>query len=226
MSEDQLPQPEIDRRETRPAFEEIGPAPLAGTWYELLPVMPEHEGFLFGLATDPTTGWRWRFRGSMPSIESFRSQLWNGILAQFVVADKRTAELVGHVIAYNADFHAGFAYMGIVASEAASGRGAVLEAGSVFINYLFHTFNFYKLYFEVPEFNLPQFGGGLGRIAKEEGRLRGHSFYGGYHWDEIIFALYRDDAMQLASTRHVQRVARAQFGRPGSTEELPNGPAQ
>ena len=65
---------------------------------------------------------------SMPSIEAFRSQLWSGILAQFVIADRRTSELVGHVISYNADFHAGFVYMGMVSSSEASGRGAVLDA--------------------------------------------------------------------------------------------------
>jgi RimJ/RimL family protein N-acetyltransferase len=102
---------------------------------------------------------------------------------------------VGLVVAYNADLRNQFAYIGSIFSPELINSGLGIAALDVFVRYLFATYSFRKLYAEVPEFNLPALGNRIGRLLKEEGRLRGHSYYNGRWWDQLILAIYPDDYM-------------------------------
>jgi hypothetical protein len=63
---------------------------------------------------------------------------------------------------------------------------------NLFIDHVFTCWNFRKVYFETTEYNYPQFASGEGRLFELEGRLRGHRFYGGRYWDELILATSRE----------------------------------
>jgi hypothetical protein len=77
---------------------------------------------------------------------------------------------------------------------------------SLFIEHVFTCWNFHKLYLEVAEYNLGQFGSAMGGRFALEGRLREHIWYDDRRWDQLLLELYRD-AWRKESTR-ILRAAR------------------
>jgi len=67
-----------------------------------------------------------------------------------------------------------------------------MTAMGLFIDYVFRIGGFRKLYFETVEFNLEQYGSGLGKFFVEEGRLRAHEYYDGIYWDTLVMAIYSE----------------------------------
>ncbi|MCM3886336.1 acetyltransferase [Frankia sp. R82] len=176
-----------------------GPAPpapcLAGRFLRLMPVLPSSTPFLYELAVTPEVGFRWRYRGSVPSYPQFEQELWQGVLAQFVIESIESGRPVGHAICYNPEFTLGFAYIGAAVSADYTGSGLAVEALDLFVRYIFDIWPFRKLYFELPEFNYPQFSGAgrenaAGGPLELEGRLRRHDYYRGRYWDRLVLAAY------------------------------------
>ncbi|WP_261565693.1 acetyltransferase [Frankia gtarii] len=175
------------------------PPRFAGRFLRLMPVLPASTPFLYELAVTPEIGFRWRYRGSVPSYPQFEQELWQGVLTQFLIESIETARPVGHAICYNPEFTLGYAYVGAAISADYTGSGLAVEALDLFVRYVFDIWPFRKLYFEVPEFNYPQFAGAdrknsPGGALAIEGRLRKHDFYHGRYWDRLILAVYRDSA--------------------------------
>lgn len=155
--------------------------------------------FLYGLASSPVMGFRWRYRGATPSPDLFAAQLWDGVLAQFTVLDRKSAERVGVVSLYNASFQNGYAYLALAGSPAYRSTGYMLEAALLFLDYAFRVWDFRKLYMETAAFNLPQFASGMGRLWREEGRLSDHEFYDGRYWDLVFLSIERSSFRSFAS---------------------------
>ncbi|KJE20992.1 acetyltransferase, ribosomal protein N-acetylase [Frankia torreyi] len=170
------------------------PPQRSGRYFRLAPLLPASTPFLYELAISPETGFRWRYRGSVPSYAQFEQELWQGMLSQFLVESVETGEPVGNVICYNPDFALGHAYVGAAVSGRYTGSGIAIEPVRLFIRYVFDVWPFRKLYFELPEFNLPQFASALGNGLRTEGRLVDHEYYQGRYWDRLILAVYRDRA--------------------------------
>lgn len=171
----------------------VTPPTLRGRWSELTPVEPGFHGFLYELAVNDHSGYRWRFGGTVPTKAQFEGTLWSGVLSQFVVMGDGGATPRGFVVAYNADLHSGVAYLGAIMDPAAQATGLGVEAVALFTNFLFMTWNLRKIYFEVPEYNMEWIVNSVGSILTEEGRLRGHSYYARRWWDKIILAVYPTD---------------------------------
>ncbi|CAO5191034.1 Acetyltransferase [Frankia sp. AiPs1] len=174
------------------------PPRLAGRYLRLMPVLPSSTPFLYELAVTPDVGFRWRYRGSVPSYPQFEQELWQGVLTQFLIESVESGRPVGHAICYNPEFTLGFAYVGAAVAADYTGSGLAVEALDLFVRYIFDIWPFRKLYFEVPEFNYPQFSGAdranaVGGSLELEGRLRRHDFYRGRYWDRLVLAAYRDD---------------------------------
>lgn len=131
-----------------------------------------------------------------------------GALVQFLVVDRSASEPLGLVVAYNANLHEGYVYGGVTFVPKLVGRGIALDAVWIFIRYVFATWNFRKMYFEVPEFNTQLFESGEGKVFSEEGRLRDHAYYRGRFWDVVTYALYRpqsDESPWHSSARAAAR---------------------
>ncbi len=62
-----------------------------------------------------------------------------------------------------------------------------------FVDYLFRTWEFHKLYFEALSFNAETFGSLIGRVLTQEGLLREHSRVHGAFVDLHILSLMRAD---------------------------------
>jgi RimJ/RimL family protein N-acetyltransferase len=172
---------------------------LQGGGIELRPITANDLAFLHQIATSPKNAFRWRFRGQLPSIEEFAAQIGHAVLAQFLVLDSQSRRSVGHVVAYNADVRSRHCYIGVLMSESDTGTHTGREALGLFIEYLFGTFPFIKLYAEVPEFTVTGVKDGVAPSAeihslfKREGELPDHIYADGRHWPMQIWALYLED---------------------------------
>ena len=138
---------------------------------------------------------RWRFRGSTPGPEQWVQSLWQSVLAQYIVVPLSEPSPAGLVIIYQANFQDGYAYLAAESFSGASPSPVMMFGAALFIDYVFRTWNFHKLYLEVAEYNLPQFRAGIGRMFELEGRFREHLWYDGRRWDQVHLALYRDTWM-------------------------------
>lgn len=157
----------------------------------LRPVYPSDYDWLYTLATSGTSGYQWRYRGATPSPDTFTRQLWDGVLAQFVVETVRDRRPIGLVALYNANFAAQYVYCAALTSPTHVGSGLTMDAVVLLLDGAFRNWGFSKVYFEIPEFNAPQFGSALTRYLETEGRLVNHEFVDGRHWDTIIAAFLR-----------------------------------
>ncbi len=159
----------------------------------LAPLIGEDLGFLYALAIEPETGFRWRYRGSIPPIERFKAELWNQVLLQFVVRRNSDDLPVGHVVAYGDELSLRHTYIGAVFHPRTTGTGLAAQAVSLFARHLFRTFPLEKIYLEIPGINWPQLQSGQGRLFHVEGVLRDHDYYDGRRWDKYVCALYPQD---------------------------------
>lgn len=171
----------------------------------LRPIVEQDVSALYLAALDPRSGHRWRYRGRTPSPDAFRRSLFGeGVLAQFaVVSLEDRSRAVGLVSAYSADIASGHCYVAFQRADPGRSpsptRGLMIEGILIFIQYLFDHFNLFKIYLEIPEYNLDLVIGGATSILQLEGRLAKHYYYGERRWDQYIYALYKDAWDEIAS---------------------------
>lgn len=166
---------------------------LVGWTVRLRPVTIEDSRSLYALSTNPETGFRWRYRGRIPSLEEFTENLHRDVLTQFVVSAPKSHEVIGHVAAYRADFRNGHCYIGAVVRPNLIGSGMGAEGAVLLVDYLFANWNFRKIYLEAVSFNVPQFVSGMEKGIRCEGRLTDHHYHDGRFWDLLLLAVHRTD---------------------------------
>jgi RimJ/RimL family protein N-acetyltransferase len=165
--------------------------PLQGEEVFLRPVWPEDYEYLYALAISDDLAFRWRFHGGVPNYEAFVHALSHDVLAEFIVVATQTQERSGVVAGYDADLWSGHCHIGMVMPAELLHNGAGVEAATLFINYLFTTWNFRKLYAESVAFYFPSVAAGLGESLTLEGTLKDHEYFDGQYWDQPILAIYR-----------------------------------
>jgi RimJ/RimL family protein N-acetyltransferase len=190
-------------------FDPVHNAPLVGRHVRLRPILPSDYEYLYELETNEQITWRWRFRGTTPSPEQFAQMLWEGVLVQFIVEHRETRQRIGRVLAYEANDRHGWCHFAIVMDPSLNRMGWTLEALALFLNYLFKTWNFRKLYAETPEYVYDDFASGAGSSFHVEGRLGRHEWFQGRYWDLLLLAMYREDFEQGLGARIVAHAAGA-----------------
>ncbi len=171
----------------------VRPPLQQGRLVRLAILEPKHYDALYAISTDAQTGFRWRHKGTIPSPERFVQSLWEGVLAQFVVERRDTGQVVGQVVAYDANVKNRFAWIAVAGRADEMGSGRMMEATALFIDWLFAMWDFHKLYAESLEYNYAHFASGEGDVFRLEGRLREHEYYDGKRWDLLQIAVYRRD---------------------------------
>jgi hypothetical protein len=161
---------------------------LRGRHVELRAVMPTDEPFLRLAESSGDLVARWRFRGRTLRGERGAADT----LVEHLVLDRATGERVGVIALYKPDHRDGHAWLAAARLQQQTRSPLLIVGLAVFLRYVFACWDFHKLYMELPEYNLEQFGSGLGRLFEEEGRLRDHYWFDGQRWDQIVLALYRD----------------------------------
>jgi RimJ/RimL family protein N-acetyltransferase len=171
---------------------------LMGARVLLKPIEPRDYDFLYRLAVDPETGFRWRWRGGTPGGEDFNRFLWNQVTAQFIVLERRSGTQIGVVTAYGTNLRDRWTYIAVCGDPRAHHRGLGVEAVALFVDYLFTVWDFYKIYFEIPEYNLRDIAQGIEDYFELEGRLSDHLYHGGRRWAMHIYSVARDHWNELA----------------------------
>lgn len=160
---------------------------------ELGIVRPEHIGELYRWSVQPSGSFRWRFGGATPSPEQFAAALWSNVLCQFVAVERTARQPHGLVVCYNANHQDGIAYFAVLGNPDRPTGGGAMVGLLKLLDHVFSNWAFRKLYAEIPEFNLDEFGGSLRRHLIVEGRLVEHIFHGNRYWDQIIVSLSREE---------------------------------
>src|SRR5579884_2446549 len=126
------------------------PAPIVQTTrVALIPVTPADYEFVYHLMVDPEAGGRLdRYSGGVPSREQVVARMWDGVLAQFVVAGRATGRRHGLTVLASPDFRNPFAYFSLVGVPTPAARALTFEAGVHTIDYAFANWDFRKIYFE------------------------------------------------------------------------------
>ena len=164
-----------------------------GRDFILRPVLRQDYDQLYLLALSGENAIRWKYRGSTPSPEAFAAQLWAGVFAQYVVARPETGAIVGLVGAYQVDPASGTAFIFALGDPDAVNSTVVFRGLVLFCDAILRSRGFRKLYFEVSDFNLPQFESTIRRGAMRiEGRLIEHEAIGGAYVDLLTLAVTQD----------------------------------
>jgi len=158
----------------------------------LRPIQPEDYSFLRQIELTGDLGLRWRFRGSTPSPEQWNQATWSGCLAQFIVMTVEENQAIGLVALYDANFQDGFASVAVSKFDGDDPTLRIMSATLLFLDYAFANWRFRKLYFDVPEYNLAQFGSALRSHLETEARLKEHNFAAGRFWDRYTLSLFRE----------------------------------
>lgn len=160
----------------------------------LAPIEPAHIGPLYLAATHPADGYRWRWRGRTPSAEEFHQTLFAGVKSQFVVEEQGSGRLVGMVVAYDEDLACRHCQVGFIR---AAGNdvvpGGMVEGMAVFLDFLFHSFPYERIIFDVPEFNLPLLAACIDALITPDGSIPAFYFHGGRSWDRCFMSIWRHD---------------------------------
>jgi len=166
---------------------------LATNRIRLRPLSPADHRPLYDLVLSDEINYLWRFRGATPSFNQFVESLQPGVLCQFAICPAGKDDLLGIVVGYNADLRNRFCYAAICLTSDLTKSGVGVEAFILFINYLFHCWEFRKIYIESSEINYRFFESGeaLG-VFSVEGRFLEHMYMAGRFWDQYVLAVSRD----------------------------------
>jgi RimJ/RimL family protein N-acetyltransferase len=165
------------------------PRPDPGVY--LRPVEERDYAGLYRASIEPGSAFRWRYRGATPSIERFVAGLHEGVLVQHMV-QAIDGPTVGLVVCYQASMESRTAYFGLLRTAETSQEGRMFEGLMLFLQFLFDTWDFRKLYAEVPEFNFDGLLSPTPRGIDIEGIQRQHLFHEGRWWDQYLIALWRE----------------------------------
>jgi RimJ/RimL family protein N-acetyltransferase len=198
------------------------PGRLRGATVRLRPVRPDDLATLYHLVIeDEAIGFGWRFHGALPTPEVFQAVLDRDVLAQHVVTDRGTQEVVGLLTAFAPNLHSGTAHLAMFLGERARRTRRAGEAFGLFVTHLFSTYPLRKLYLEVPAFVLPAYQSAARQdLFVCEGRRREVHYWEGRYWDEVILTL--DRARALAAWQRLRDALLPRHG-PGPATLAPAG---
>ena len=171
---------------------DLTPPSLAGKRCRLRVVRPADYPFLYELALDPSSGFRWRYRSNHPGFEEFVQTFRQGVLLNFIVEDPNSQHQLGYIACYRHDFQNQHAYIAIQGSSSAQWRAVLMQAAHLFLGYLFKCYDFNKIYVECPGFNISDIRSAIDHVFEEEGVLRSHQRFLGRWWDFHILSTRRE----------------------------------
>ena len=159
----------------------------------LRPVLDSDVPSLCEASLRPEGSFRWRFKGATPSQEAFYQSLYAGTYSQFIVEGTADRERYGLVAAYDNRSDLGVVSIAFQRVSRRAAAGETFEGMFHFLDFLFASTAFRKIYAEVPGYNEAILGLGSVGPFVEEGRLVEHDFYGGRWWDHHYFAVWRSE---------------------------------
>lgn len=164
---------------------------LEGHWVSLRAASEADLGWIYQLESRPELIARYRLRGETPSPEDFRSRLWAGTLANFVIEGRASGEPVGLFSIFGSNQACTRAQVGLAIEPEHQRAGWPMEGLFVGLRYAFSTWPLEKVYFESAEGNREPVGAGYAKFATAEVVLPEHLFLDGRYEDVHVFGLTR-----------------------------------
>jgi RimJ/RimL family protein N-acetyltransferase len=165
---------------------------LRGEKVLLRPVSPKDYEPLFAVELSDQLGTRWRHEGATPSFEYWVQLFWTGVLAQFLVVPNGAGAPCALVTAYSANHKDQWCYVAVARLSSHGPVELPFHGLALFIEYLFSTWPFRKLYAEASASSFAGFRAASGVFFEEEGRLSRHYFRNGEWEDMHILSLSRE----------------------------------
>ena len=162
---------------------------LEGRGVRLRPYFSGDFDFVSGLASWPSSGAPWRFRGATLSPQQLQTALWDGVHCQYVVERTANGTPLGLVGLYRFSFMNRNAFCFAVLADYAQGFGFGPVAVALLLRMSVPMWSLRKVYFEAPEYNLGSIGGRLDRFVTEEARLHEFEYFFGRAWDLITCSM-------------------------------------
>jgi RimJ/RimL family protein N-acetyltransferase len=158
------------------------------------PWRPNTRSGSASLELQPQLALSWRHHGAHPDPVSYQASLWDGVQCSFLVVGPPDREPLGLVTFYEPDLTNGHCKVAATRLDLRTRWSGVhtLTGVCLGIDYVFEAWPVRKLYFEVPEFNVPQFASAGRRLLVLEGRLVQHVWRAGRYHDLLIYSLTRD----------------------------------
>lgn len=154
---------------------------------------PQDYWALYESSLDPTSSFRWRFRGATPSPEAFESGLFADVLTQYAVVSADDSRLFGLVSAYAHRPDLGSCYFAFQRCRVPAAGGQEMITGAVlFIDHLFRTFPLRRVYAELPEYNYYLVDGILDEVCHIEATLQEQYWHDGRYWSSHTLVFARD----------------------------------
>lgn len=170
---------------------------LVGRRVQLEPISDSNIEFLRQVEIREL-GPTWRHGGETSPVDAVRDRVMTGSLAQFIALDiEGDPTPCGWMSCLSPDFAHGVISIAVARFGPDRCGQAFAEGTARFIDYVFHCWNFRKVYFEVAEYNRAQIAAVSRRLLREEGALRERLYLGGRYWDLAFLSL--DRATWMAS---------------------------
>jgi hypothetical protein len=165
--------------------------PLHGRRVRLTSLTPSDYPVFSQMEQDYDDSVLYRHRGVSVPPENFSETLWRNVLVNFAVRRQDSPVPIGLVTCYGADFRSDIASISMNIAPEWRRHGYAGEAGELFVDYLFASFPFRKLYGQVAGWAAAGSGVARGGVFVEEGCLREHEYHNGVYYDMYTYALYR-----------------------------------
>lgn len=178
----------------------------------LRPVVPADYERFYLVEMEPGNRLQ-RFRGTTIAPEDYPRQIWTGTLCQLTIADRRTGSALGLATAFSADLRNQHCRIAAFLLPEFRDEAWPIEGLGLFVEHLFRTFPFRKLYGDVLEPNAEQFASALGVVVREEGRLNEHEFLDGAYCALLTLAIYREDFFRESLAQRIRSEVRGDDAR-------------
>lgn len=163
-----------------------------GRWVRLIPLTPEHYGFVRELVVNDPSGFHALFPARVPEQEAFADRLLSLVASCFVVESVNRRRPVGVAYLHQWSGQHGIADFQVTMVPSFRNTGVGVEAGHLFVDHVFRSFNIRKLYLPVTSCQRRTVRSAIGGVLQEEGRLRDHSYFAGRWHDQHILTITRD----------------------------------
>lgn len=196
-----------------------------GRWVRLVPLAPEHHGFVRELAVLDPSAFRALFPGRVPDQDAFADRFASLVTSCFVIESRRRRRPVGVAYLYRWSGQHGIADFQVTMVPSSRGTGVGIEAARLFVGHVFRSFTIRKLYLTAASWQVRAFRSAVGGALEEEGRLRRHSYFAGQWHDEHILVIQRDRYEACAAGHRPLRGPRPVHGETDAGAAVPDPPA-
>lgn len=134
----------------------------------------------------------WRLVAPAGGDDALQQALWGGVHRQRAIMSRDGAEVLGLCQLFNVDFSSRRAELSVLLKEDHWEQGWPIEGLALFITEVFEELPIRKIFAEVNPEVRAKLASGIGRLIREEGRLKDRIYASGRYVDQILLSVSRE----------------------------------